>query len=214
MATNRSAQPPVARFGLIRHAATLWNVEKRIQGRQDSALTRQGEMNAKRWGEVLKSLAWDRILSSDTGRALRTAQRVNTGLDLPMETDAGLREQDWGQWTGMTVSHVDALFARMPKGQNGVGWGFCPPGGESCGQMWERGNRALGEAAERWPGAAILVVSHNGMIRCLVNRCLGLKYLTTESRVMRPNHLHLFTWQNGCLNIEGVNALDLTKERG
>lgn len=198
-------------FGLIRHAATLWNMEKRIQGRQDTALTREGEMNATRWGTVLKNITWDRILSSDTGRALRTAERVNTALGLPLETDAGLREQDWGQWTGMTVSQVDALFPRMPRNQNGVGWAFCPPGGESRNRTWERGNRALADAAVRWPGASILVVTHNGMIRCLVNRCLGLKYLPTESRVMRPSHLHLFAWQNGRLNIETVNALDLTQ---
>jgi probable phosphoglycerate mutase len=200
----------VTRFGLIRHAATLWNLEKRVQGQNDTPLTPEGERDARRWGDVLKDLSWDRVLSSDTGRAVRTAELVNASLALPREADAGLREQDWGQWTGMKVSHIDALFPGMPANQRGVGWDFCPPEGESRLQMWERGHRTLAGAAERWPGASILVVTHNGMIRCLLNRCLGLNYLHAEPRIIRPGHLHRLKWENGGLQIDAANALDLT----
>ena len=135
------------------------------------------------------------------------------GLALPVTTDAGLREQNWGQWTGMTVAQVEALFTGMPKMQSGVGWEFCPPGGESRHALWKRGALALARAAERWPGSSILVVTHNGMIRCLLNRCLGLQYLPGEPRPMRPHHLHLLTHEQGTLKIDTVNALDLTAGR-
>ena len=200
---------PITRFGLIRHAQTVWNREMRIQGQKDSALTRAGEYNAGQWGKTLIRFKWDRILASDTGRALRTAQLINTSLKLPLQKDSRLREQDWGRWTGMTVGEVESLYARMPSEQAGSGWAFCPPGGESRQQVWERGRQALVEAAGTWPGSAILVVTHEGMLRCLLNRCLGLKFLPTEPRVLRPAHLHRLTCRNGSLGIEAVNALKL-----
>jgi len=198
------------RLGLIRHARTLWNIEKRIQGQKDSALTDEGEHSAGQWGKILAGFGWHRILASDTGRAFKTAQQVNATLKVPITTDARLREQEWGDWTGMTIPAVTSLFSQMPPEQTGVGWEFRPPGGESRNEMWDRGERVLIDAAERWPGALILVVTHSGMIRCLINRLLGLQFLATEPRVLRPAHLHLLTCENGSLNIDSINALDLT----
>jgi len=197
------------RLGLIRHARTLWNNEKRIQGQKDSALTDEGKHSAGQWGKSLAGFGWHRILASDTGRAFKTAQRVNATLKVPITTDARLREQEWGTWTGMTISAVTALFSQMPPEQTGVGWKFRPPGGESRNEMWDRGEKALIDAAERWPGAVILVVTHSGMIRCLINRLLGLQFLATEPRFLRPAHLHLLTCKTGRLGIEKANALDL-----
>lgn len=210
MAVDRTGPSPETRFGLIRHAVTEWNRQRRIQGQQDSALTPEGVRNAQRWGKRLADFSWDRILASDTGRALRTAQRVNDTLELPLESDARLREQDWGQWTGMTVAEVESLYARIPKEQVGTGWAFCPPGGESRNRMWDRGREILVRTAERWPGANVLVVTHEGTIRCLLNRCLGYRFLAEEPRFMRPYHLHTLRCRDGRLEIEAVNALDLT----
>ena len=86
----------VTRFGLIRHAATRWNRQRRIQGQKDSALTRDGELSAARWGRMLRQLPWHRILASDTGRAVKTAELVNGTLNLPMETDPRLRGAELG----------------------------------------------------------------------------------------------------------------------
>jgi broad specificity phosphatase PhoE len=49
------------RFGLIRHAETVWNREKRIQGQSDFSLTAAGKRQAVRWGRQLKALQWDRL---------------------------------------------------------------------------------------------------------------------------------------------------------
>ena len=65
----------ITRFGLIRHAQTVWNREKKIQGHSDSPLTADGENQAGRWGMILQQYSWDRILASDTGRALETAKK-------------------------------------------------------------------------------------------------------------------------------------------
>ena len=43
----------ITRFGLVRHAETIWNREKRIQGQSDSALTDKGQKDADNWGRRL-----------------------------------------------------------------------------------------------------------------------------------------------------------------
>ncbi len=47
----------IARFGLIRHAQTVWNREKKIQGHSDSPLTPEGEISGiGRWGMILNQI--------------------------------------------------------------------------------------------------------------------------------------------------------------
>jgi len=103
----------ITRFGLIRHAETVWNRGKRIQGHSDSPLTAAGERQASSWGQILARFSWDRILASDTGRALTTGERINEFLKLPIETDPRLREQDWGRWEGKTVPQIQAEAAQV-----------------------------------------------------------------------------------------------------
>jgi broad specificity phosphatase PhoE len=111
------------RFGLIRHAQTEWNREKKIQGHSDSPLTADGERQASSWGRRLLQFPWDRILASDSGRALTTAERINAFLKIPLETDPRLREQDWGQWVGKTIAQIQTEAAqdagRTDKGRLG-----------------------------------------------------------------------------------------------
>ncbi|UCE53818.1 MAG: histidine phosphatase family protein, partial [Desulfobacterales bacterium] len=118
------------RFGLIRHAETLWNLQNRIQGHSDSPLTVKGERQATQWGQVLKALRWNRILASDTGRALVTANRINSTLQIPLTSEPRLREQHWGQWTGKTVAQIETEASQLLAEQTRAGWKFRPPGGE------------------------------------------------------------------------------------
>ena len=172
---NRYAEsdPPhdhtVTTFGVIRHAETVWNREKRIQGHQDSPLTTEGEMMADRWGLTLRVFHWDRILASDTGRATATARRINTRLQLPMELDPRLRELDWGRWTTKTLAQLRQEEGDLLAIQERAGWDFQPPQGESRRGQLARCRRTLLEFAERYPGDSILVVTHGGVIKCLAN---------------------------------------------
>ena len=140
------------RFGLIRHAQTDWNREKKIQGHSDSPLTADGKKQASSWGQRLLQFPWDRILASDTGRAVTTAERINAFLKIPLDTDPRLREQDWGQWVGKTISQIQTEAIRVLDGQIRAGWGFCPPGGEDRRTVSARSQEALQDAAGKWPG--------------------------------------------------------------
>ena len=107
---------PVTRFGLLRHAETHWNREKRIQGHSNSALTSEGKLQAEEWGRLISTFQWDRIITSDLGRALETATRVNHSLNLTIDREARLREQNWGRWEGKKIAvHGSSLI--RPSGK-------------------------------------------------------------------------------------------------
>jgi probable phosphoglycerate mutase len=200
----------IARFGLIRHAQTVWNREKKIQGHSDSPLTADGENQAGRWGMILQQYSWDRILASDTGRALETANKVNTALKIQLITDPRLREQDWGHWVGKTISQIQTEAPQVLEEQINSGWNFCPAGGESRHSVLKRSQVALQEAFVRWPGENILVVTHEGVIKSLVYHLCGRKFLPSEPPLLKSYRLHWLVYDRDGLRLEAVNALALS----
>ena len=197
------------RFGLIRHAQTVWNSEKRIQGQLDSALTDEGKRQAEAWGRTLSKYHWDRCICSDLGRAQATAAIINNRIKVPLLHEAGLREQDWGGWSGLTLTQLDQEKTDHLAEQTRLGWQFCPTGGEDRNSVRERGRRALESAAVKWPGKSILVVTHEGVIKCLVYHLLQRRFLPSEPRILMPAHLHFLIAKPGHLIIDKINALDL-----
>ena len=197
------------RFGLIRHAPTIWNREKRIQGQLDSTLTTEGEILCKTWGQTLSSQLWDRIVSSDLGRTLRTAELINTVLKVPMTHTPLLREVDWGEWTGQSIKQIKAENPGVLPEMEKAGWAFRPPGGEDRIAVWERAQRALRDAAEKWPQEVILVVTHEGVIKCLVYRLSQRRFLPDEPPLLKSGYLHRLVYGNDGLQIEKINAINL-----
>jgi probable phosphoglycerate mutase len=200
---------PTTRFGLIRHAQTQWNREKKIQGHYDSPLTNEGQRQAEKWGGLLNTVSWDRIIASDTGRAFETATRINTFLQISLTSDKRLREQNWGQWTGKTVREIKRDEPQVLAKQIRAGWKFCPPDGEDRGSVSERSQDALREAAGRWSGETILIVSHEGVIKSLIYHLSGRKFLPEEPPLIKPMHLHWLLHDPEGLRIGELNALPL-----
>lgn len=201
--------PDPTRFGLIRHAPTLWNREKRIQGVHDSPLTDDGRRLASDWGRRLADISFDRILASDLGRARQTAELINAALGVPINTTPDLREMDWGRWTGQTLKQIKADIGDRLSAMERKGWGFQPPGGEHRRAVLERARRALSGAADAWPGQTILVITHEGVVKALIYSAYRRFYLPTESRILKSGHLHWLKYMAGDLSSTMINAIDL-----
>jgi broad specificity phosphatase PhoE len=197
------------RFGLIRHAETVWNRESRIQGHRDSSLTDRGKKEADGWGRLLKGIAWDRIFGSDLGRVVDTAAIINHHLKIPFEADPRLREQDWGEWTAKPAAKIENEELDKLDEAKRFGWQFCPPGGEDRISVWQRSHNALVDAARKWSGETILVVTHEGVIKSLVYRLAEYKFLPGEQALIESRHLHWLNINHRELQIHQLNALQL-----
>ncbi|UCD89866.1 MAG: histidine phosphatase family protein [Desulfobacterales bacterium] len=200
----------ITHFGIMRHAKTKWNQEKRIQGRYHSPLISEGKQQAREWGMRLKTYSWNRILASDAKRALETASLINDYLKIPLLSDSRLQEQDWGEWTGKTLDIIKKEVSTLLKTQERAGWGFCPPGGEDRYTVLQRSQKALQEAAEKWPGDKILVVTHKGVIKCLIYFLMGRQFLPEEPSILNSWSLHHIRFVHQRFQIEKINALAIS----
>jgi len=201
--------PQATKFGIIRHATTRWNEQKRIQGQNDSPLSPAGKEQAKSWGTELSGFPWQRILCSDLGRARETAALINGTLHLPVSFDPALREQDWGRWTGMTLAQLRKDDHGLLEQQVQSGWGFRPPSGESRHEVLARCLKYLHKTGAGYPGELILVVCHEGVIKCLLYHLLNRRFLPEEPKAIRDFHLHLLVIKEGTLYLEQKNRLAL-----
>lgn len=87
---------------LLRHGQTHYNLERRIQGQCDSALTDLGREQARAMGRALREHVSPevRIVCSPLGRTVASAElvRETAGIVSPLETDPLLKEIGCGSW--------------------------------------------------------------------------------------------------------------------
>ena len=190
-------------FALMRHAETTWNREKRIQGQQDAPLTSNGREQAMSWGCALARHRLDYMLSSDLGRATHTATLINHSLLLPCSLEPRLREQDWGSWSGSKLS--DLLNTNELKAQVKLGWDFRPSKGESRLEVLHRSRQALLDIAQQMKGNRILVITHGGVIRCLLYRLCDRKFIPDEPPLIKPYRLHWLSCNNENFQVHRLN---------
>ena len=190
-------------FALLRHAETQWNREKRIQGQQNSVLTSSGRQQAQRWGRTLGRCRLDHMVSSDLKRATQTASLINQSLRLQCSLEPRLREQDWGAWSGMKFG--DLIETEDLKLQEKMGWQFRPLQGESRLEVLERSRQALVDIAHRLQGQRILVVTHGGVMKCLLYHLHNRRFLPEESPLLEPYRLHWLSYDGEGFKIDRLN---------
>ncbi len=191
-------------FFLLRHAQTEWNTQKRIQGQQDSPLTEEGRSQAERRGYVLSPFLLDAILTSPLGRAQSTARIINSILQLPIIVEARLQEQHFGDWTGMTFAELRSSPQSGLIEQESRGFHFCPPHGESRLSVADRVETALLEYNAS-QGKRVLVMTHESVIKSLLNRLLQQPFLPDQPVKLFKNHLHILERVNDCLQPSLLN---------
>ena len=87
-------------FYFIRHGQTIWNVENKICGATDIALTELGHQQAIETGKkILKEgIQADEILYSPLVRAADTAKHISEITGIPAREEPRLIEQNFGKY--------------------------------------------------------------------------------------------------------------------
>mgnify|MGYP001172346015 FL=1 len=75
----------MAQFSIyfVRHGQTFFNLYNRMQGWSDSPLTEYGQATATKVGQALANTAFDYYYSSDSKRAIDTAQLIRQAAGAP-----------------------------------------------------------------------------------------------------------------------------------
>jgi 2,3-bisphosphoglycerate-dependent phosphoglycerate mutase len=161
-------------FILIRHGETIWNVEGRFQGQQDSPLTPLGIAQAEAAAAHVCTCAPTALYSSDLTRTLQTAQPIADTTGLTIIHEPALRERNLGIFEGLThaeakirhVAEYTRFATRDPE--------YVLPAGESLAQLSRRGMGILERLAHRHPGERVAVVSHGALLTAILRHIQGI----------------------------------------
>jgi probable phosphoglycerate mutase len=178
---------------LLRHGETPWSTERRFAGSTDIPLTEAGVQQANgaaqrlaartagtlaagaaagRWaGQSVVPGAVSAIVASPLLRTQQTAAAVSAATGVPVETDPGWAEVDFGEWEGLTRAEATGRWAAELAAWD-ADTAVAPPGGESFDAATQRVLRALGALLAAHPGECVLVASHVTPIKIVLMHAL------------------------------------------
>lgn len=153
----------------IRHGQSQANLNHFFAGQTQVTLTEQGRNDARRAGQLLQSISFDRVYSSDLIRAMETrkialpdAEAISTPL---------LREIDVGALEGYTLQQCLEKFGEA-MAENRAVYDFTPYGGENVAMVRQR-LRSFLQALEDAPCDRVAVFAHAALGAILLEMVLG-----------------------------------------
>jgi broad specificity phosphatase PhoE len=153
---------------LTRHGETEWNVQKRMQGWQDSPLTEKGRKDAVLLGKRLESVELDAIYTSTSGRTVETAELIRGERLIPMYHHENLREINLGDWEGKThdeITEFDPIAYEHFWNKPHL---YLPERGERFIDVQTRALNVIQDIVNRHPSGNVLVVTHGVVLKTLI----------------------------------------------
>ncbi|HSW46547.1 MAG TPA: histidine phosphatase family protein [Phycisphaerae bacterium] len=161
-------------FIVIRHGETIWNVQGRLQGHQDSALTPLGLQQAAALATRLAAERFDALYSSDLPRARTTATCISDITGHAVIQDPRLRERNYGMFEGLTTQEIAARYPEEYQRFVSRDPDHPIPGGESRSEKFLRVTACMEDIARQRPGRRVVIVAHGGVLGDLYRRASGL----------------------------------------
>lgn len=187
----------MSRLIVLRHAATAWTPEHRLQGRRDLPLSPAGQAEAAAWAiaPVLTDWAVGEVdwIVSPLARAVMTATLMGSE---PVPDPAWI-EQDYGAWEGRCLASLRAIDPAGMAEIEAQGLDYRPPGGESPREVMARLSPWL--AGRTGQGDTTVIVTHKGVLRALLA-------LATGWTMAGPPPVRL---ANGCAHVVELDAAGL-----
>ena len=144
----------------VRHGQTIWNVENKICGATDIALTEYGHHQAIETGRKIleEGIRADEILYSPLMRAADTARHISEITGIPARVEPRLTEQNFGKWEGTPRDGADFKEAKAE-------FACSYEGGESMLRLAQRIYNLLDDIQKESEDKTYILVAHNGIAR-------------------------------------------------
>ncbi len=173
---------------LLRHGESQWNLENRFTGWIDVPLTEKGREEARRAGEKIQRIRFDKAYTSVLQRATETLDivlRVIGQQGIPVVYDQALNERHYGNLQGLNKAETAQKYGAEQVHLWRRSYDVAPPGGESLKDTAAR-TLPYFEAhiePDLRAGNNILVSAHGNSLRSIV---MHLDKLSKEE-VLRLN---------------------------
>ena len=172
---QRQPLPPAAtRLLLIRHGEVEASYQKKFGGTIDMNLSPNGKRQAKILADYLRDKTIDAIYASPMKRVQQTLAPTLKLKRQPQTIFAGLREIDFGQWSGLGWLEVQERFGFQSHQwlhqihRHGV------PDGESGKVFRARVEPPLRQIIKNHAGENVAIFCHGGVIRMILAILLKL----------------------------------------
>ena len=182
------------RIYLIRHGETDWNLEGRLQGREDIPLNKNGIQQAILCGQAFRDIKIKAVLTSPLIRAKRTAEIISEQANLgQVIVEEGLIERDFGVLAGVSYDskkHFDTF---------GIEEGI-----EPFEELHQRLIRCIRKHAEAYYDEDIIMVSHGGAINSVISVLSGGELGSGKTR-LKNACISILQYQEGNLSLVQYN---------
>jgi broad specificity phosphatase PhoE len=173
--------PQPTRLLLVRHAEIEPRYQHKFGGRIDMGLSARGHEQAKILADYLRGKKIAAIYSSPMKRVQQTvAPLLKNGAPAQIILP-GLREVDFGDWTGFTWKEVGGKFGVHPYDWlHEIELGAVP-NGENGIQFRARVEPCLFKIIRRHQGKTVAIFCHGGVIRMMLSILLDLPLPKTNA---------------------------------
>jgi broad specificity phosphatase PhoE len=172
------------RLILVRHGATDWNQQRRVQGLSNLGLNETGIKQAEALAQSLKDVKVDAIYTSPLRRAQETARAISRFHQVEVVTIDGLKELDVGEVDGLTYEEMrirhSEFFTKWMADFTSVRL----PGGGTVPELRDQCCAAIQEIVKKQQPRmeedckseekVVVAVTHFFPILCIVCNTLGL----------------------------------------
>jgi broad specificity phosphatase PhoE len=168
------------RLVLVRHAEVETNYQRVFGGRIDMGLSEAGLQQAEFLGNFLRRKVIDAFYCSPMKRVQLTIAPLLKVRPLKPVTLPGLREVDFGDWTGLTWDDVKTKF-----GASAFDWLLhlekgTVPNGETGADFRARVEPCVRQILADHPNQTTVIACHGGVIRMILSILLDLPLSRTE----------------------------------
>ncbi len=176
------------RLYIVRHGKTLFNEKHMIQGWCDAPLTKEGLEQAKALGQGLTNIPFTACVSSPLFRAIKTGKEIIKDRNIPFELNDHLIEYNYGHLEGESESQLEKIYPIF------LGQEIEDYDGESYQDFTKRILKGLEEIYDQYPDGNVLVITHAGVITCLLKEISTLP----ENKLLTDHNANV---DNGSITI-------------
>lgn len=199
----------------LRHGQTDWNLQFKMQGREEVPLNETGIAQAKEVAQGLKKakeeagISWTKIISSPLSRARDTAEIIKNevGCD-EFYTDERIIERDFGEMSGLVYEEYSkATFNNVPEIKTV----------ETIDALMARTNDFIKDNVKN--GERVLIVTHGAITRIFARNAKKSPRIPEDFEHSIKNcHLVVYSCEDGVATLEAYNVspkelAELAKEK-
>ncbi len=199
---------------LLRHGQSQWNLENKFTGWKNVPLTKKGEIEAKKAGELIKKhkIHIDYVFSSVLERANKTAEiaiieanltNLINNNKLIMTRNENLNERDYGDLVGLNKEETANKFGKEQVHIWRRSYDTPPPNGESLKNVVERVSPYFKKNIKPLldQNKNILIAAHGNSLRAMM----------IELGIYKPEEISSIELPTGsplCINLDEGKLVD------